>query len=322
MVHPSNRGDELDATLGIALERCLGLGEGEQLLVLADLSRADLAHRVHAAGSRLGARATLALAGLRDEFEPPAPVAAAMRACDAFVALTEHSISHTQARAAASAAGARGVGIGGGGTEEVLARLLGADLDAVGARSDRLAALLSAASSARISCPRGTLLELDLSGRDAISDDGDFRARGAYGNLPFGEAFTSPIGGAGRLCPTTVAGMGRVDDATALELAGGALVAGEGPDGQRLERDLRAHGAAGLNVAELGIGTNERARLSGSVVEDEKMLGSIHIAFGASISIGGTVSAPTHVDCVVPDATVLLDGEPILDAGRLLVEAG
>ena len=119
-----------------------------------------------------------------------------------------------------------------------------------------------------------------------------------------------------------MAGIGRVGDDTALVLADGALVAAEGPDGRRLERDLGAHGAAGRNLAELGIGTNERARLSGSVVEDEKILGSVHIAFGASASIGGTVTAAVHVDCVVPDATVLLDGEPVLEHGRLVAPAG
>ncbi len=312
---------DLGPILRRALERCLAVGPDAEVLVLADRSRAELAERFAAEGSALGARATVAVAGLRDRFEPPAPVAAAMAACDVFVALTEHSISHTAAREAACAAGARGVGIGGGADADVLARLLGADLNAVAARSDRLAELLSRASVARIACPRGTDLQLDLRGRAGISDDGDFTARGAYGNLPFGEGFVSPIGGTGRLRPVTVAGMGRVGEDTALEVRDGALAAAEGADGRRLEAELREHGAAGVNLAELGIGTNDRARLSGSVVEDEKILGSVHIAFGASLNIGGTVRAAKHVDCVVPDATVLLDGEPVLRDGRLVPAA-
>jgi hypothetical protein len=54
----------------------------------------------------------------------------------------------------------------------------------------------------------------------------------------------------------------------------------------------RAHGDLGTNLAELGVGTNEQARLTGNVLEDEKILGTIHVAFGASAAIGGTVSVP------------------------------
>ena len=62
---------------------------------------------------------------------------------------------------------------------------------------------------------------------------------------------------------------------------------------------LTAHGEDGTNVAELGIGTNERAELTGNVLEDEKILGTAHVAFGASAAIGGTVQVPVHLDCVV-----------------------
>ena len=67
---------------------------------------------------------------------------------------------------------------------------------------------------------------------------------------------------------------------------------------------LTAHGDDGTNIAELGIGTNEKAKLTGNILEDEKILGTVHVAFGASAAIGGTVQVPVHLDCVVmkPDA--------------------
>ena len=82
---------------------------------------------------------------------------------------------------------------------------------------------------------------------------------------------------------------------------------------------LTAHGDDGTNVAELGIGTNERAQLTGELLEDEKILGSCHVAFGASAGIGGTVQVPVHLDCVVLRADVSVDGEPLVRDGRLLV---
>ena len=61
---------------------------------------------------------------------------------------------------------------------------------------------------------------------------------------------------------------------------------------------LLAHGARGTNLAEVGVGTNDRARMTGNVLEDEKILGTVHVAFGASAGIGGTVSVPIHLDVV------------------------
>ena len=57
---------------------------------------------------------------------------------------------------------------------------------------------------------------------------------------------------------------------------------------------LTAHGEDGTNLAELGIGTNEKAILTGNILEDEKILGTAHVAFGASAAIGGKVQVPVH----------------------------
>jgi leucyl aminopeptidase (aminopeptidase T) len=83
---------------------------------------------------------------------------------------------------------------------------------------------------------------------------------------------------------------------------------------------LLAHGKDGTNLAELGVGTNDRARLTGNILEDEKILGTVHVAFGASAGIGGTVSVPIHLDVVIVDATLEVDGQRVLDAGRYVLE--
>jgi leucyl aminopeptidase (aminopeptidase T) len=82
---------------------------------------------------------------------------------------------------------------------------------------------------------------------------------------------------------------------------------------------LTAHGEDGTNVAELGIGTNENARPSGEVLEDEKILGTAHVAFGASAAIGGTVQVPVHLDCVVLEPDLTVDGTPVVRGGTLVV---
>ena len=97
----------------------------------------------------------------------------------------------------------------------------------------------------------------------------------------------------------------------------GHLVEASGDEGTRLLELLAAGGEGGTNVAELGIGTNEKAKLTGNVIEDEKLLGTCHVAFGASAAIGGTVQVPVHLDCVVMRPTVTVDGTEVVRDGEL-----
>ncbi|MGI9557878.1 MAG: aminopeptidase, partial [Solirubrobacterales bacterium] len=92
-----------------------------------------------------------------------------------------------------------------------------------------------------------------------------------------------------------------------------------GTEGAHLLELLTDAGPEGPTIAELGIGTNEKAILTGNVLEDEKILGTAHVAFGASAAIGGTVQVPVHLDCVVMKPEVSIDGETIVSEGRLHV---
>ncbi len=292
----------------IALRRCLGLQAGEQLVVVTDPPRLDAALALQAAGLEAEAEAVVVVQdAARKTTELPGATAAGLAQADVFVGITSGSISHSPARAEATARGARGASMGGS-TPEMLERMFGADLDAVGRRSRLAAAALEAACEARITCPRGTDLRLALDGSTGLADDGDLRAPGSFGNLPFGEGFTVPSGGDGLVFPSTIAGLGRVGADTRLTIADGRLLAADGADGARLLASLDRHGPLGRNVAELGVGAHDAAELSGYALEEEKLLGSIHVAFGASAALGGRVSVPVHVDCVVPDARLELDG--------------
>lgn len=82
---------------------------------------------------------------------------------------------------------------------------------------------------------------------------------------------------------------------------------------------MEPHGSLAFNVAELGIGTNDRARITGNVLEDEKAIGTAHIAFGDNKSMGGTVRVASHLDGVILSPTVLIDGKPVLEGGELVL---
>ena len=127
---------------------------------------------------------------------------------------------------------------------------------------------------AHITCPRGSDLRLGLEGRKGICDAGELADSGAFGNLPCGEAFIAPVEGTAEgalVVSGSIASIGLVSWPVTLEVAGGNCVDATGAEGARLLDLLRAHGEAGTNVAELGIGTNEKAQLTGEILEDESL---------------------------------------------------
>lgn len=312
--------EDLTRAVETVVRRCLAVREGEEVVVVGDASTADIAIALRDEAERAGADATLAIATARDidGAEPSRAVAVALAAADVFVAPTSWSISHTRARKDASDAGARGATMPGV-TADMLARLMSCDFDVMGERSRKVADLLTAADGAHVTCPRGTDLRLELGGRTAIPDDGLLTEPGAFGNLPCGEGFIAPTGGEGVLYAASLAKIGLAAPPTRLTVADGRLVAGEGPLGGELLERLQAAGEEGPTIAELGVGTNERAGLTGNILEDEKMLGTVHVAFGNSAGIGGTVSVPIHLDVLVLDATLTVDGTTVLDGGRLVL---
>jgi leucyl aminopeptidase (aminopeptidase T) len=313
---------DLGPAVDTTLRRCLAVTAGEDVLVIVDPAKLAIGEALREGAAELGADAALLVMDERADHgtEPAAPVAAAMAACDVFIVPTVKSLSHTEARRLACEAGARGATMPGV-TEEMLARVMAIDFDLMAARSHVVAELLSRGSSAHVSCPDGTDLTLNLAGRDGAADDGDLTERGAFGNLPAGEGFISPVDGSGAIVPSSLAGIGLVAERPMLTIEAGRLTAATGDAGQALLTLLEPYGELGRNVAELGIGTNESATLTGSVLEDEKILGSVHVAFGASAGIGGSVSVPIHIDVVVANASLTVDGRSVLDAGRFVLDA-
>jgi leucyl aminopeptidase (aminopeptidase T) len=309
---------DLAPAVATVVRRCLAVKPGEDVLVVVDAPLQDVGEALRAEAQRAEADAVLAVMAPRGGHgvEPPRPIAEALAACDVFIAPTSYSLSHTQARKRASEGGARGATMPTV-TADMLARLMDVDFDTLRARSRAVAALLDDADDAHVTCPRGSDLRLDLRGRHGLPDDGDLTAPGAFGNLPCGEGFIAPAGGEGTVVASSLAAAGLVeDDPARLTIEDGHLTAASSEAGQRLYEILSVHGDTGTNLAELGVGTNDSARLTGNILEDEKILGTVHVAFGASAAIGGTVAVPIHLDVVVTDASLTIGDTTVLDGGR------
>jgi leucyl aminopeptidase (aminopeptidase T) len=258
--------------------------------------------------------------------DPDAATAARMREADVIVALTSFSLSHTNAREGATQAGARLASMPGfeaamfapGGP-------MAADYGQIAADCRAFADLLTAAGSVVVRTPHGTDLRFSLGGRPGEIDDGLYGTEpGAWGNLPAGECYAAPVEGSaeGQLVVPARWHPGLAEPMT-LRFAQGEVVEvlGGGAVGDEFRALLRPGDADPLyrarrNLAELGIGTNPNARRPDNVLESEKIKGTVHLAIGDNIHMGGRVESDLHQDFVLPEPDLLLDGSQVIVAGE------
>jgi len=306
----------------IAVKKCMGVRPRETVLVVTDPARMKIAEALVEASEKVRAETVLICmqARTRHGEEPPKPVERSMMASDVVLAPTTYSLTHTQARLRACRAGAR-VATMPMITEEMMYRgAMLADYQKVSELTHSVADLLNRASRVEINTPAGTDLILDITGRMTIPDTGIFHNRGDFGNLPAGEAFIAPIEGKAR--GRVVVDGSMVDTlwgTIEIKIENGRAVRISGKPANRLIKILKEAGPKAYNLAEFGIGTNPKARLMGNVLEDEKVLGTCHVAFGDNSTFGGKVLAGIHVDGILLRPTIKLDGKIIMEKGRLKI---
>jgi leucyl aminopeptidase (aminopeptidase T) len=300
----------------------MGVKPRESVLVVATPPKMRIAEALIEASGEVGAQATLILMQTHSRHgeEPPEPVANVMRAADVVFAPTTYSLTHTQARLQACRAGAR-VATMPMITEKMMCRgAMLADYKQVSKLTIKVAKLLDKASEVEVRTGAGTFLTFSIEGRGAHPDTGIFHRPGDFGNLPAGEAFIAPVEG-------TAEGRVIVDGSMVDRLRGqieiivmrGRATKLSGKPAGRLIKMLDETGSKAYNLAEFGIGTNPKARLIGNVLEDEKVLGTCHIALGDNSTFGGRVRAGIHVDGIFLKPTVKLDGKTIMERGKFKV---
>ncbi|SMQ63398.1 Leucyl aminopeptidase (aminopeptidase T) [Bacillus sp. OV166] len=302
------------------LQECLGLQENELFLVVTDDVKKELGESLYEAGKLLGAEAMLVVMKERKKSgeEPPASIAAAMVQSDVVVCITEHSLTHTQARKNAAASGTRIATMPGITEDMFLEGAISADYSKVKALTESVTELLTNGELVRIE-KDGYTLSFSIAERDGIPSTGMYLNPGESGNLPSGEAYIAPVEGTANgqiLVDGSFAGIGRLETPVLLTIEEGRIVQAEGNGAEKL-LEILGDGDGRL-LGEFGIGTNDKARITGVVLEDEKVFGTIHVAFGSNNTFGGTISAGVHIDGVVKKTDFYIDNQLIMKNGTLI----
>jgi len=174
--------------------------------------------------------------------------------------------------------------------------------------SRKIAELLTQAEEVEITCPNGTAITMSLKDREGLADTGRLCKPGDFGNLPAGEAFIAPVEGTAKgVFVTFYAPDRKLKEPVKITVEGGKVVKAEGEEefssyiNQLIHREKNAD-----NIAELGIGTNEKAVTRTNILEAEKILGTCHIAIGDNSAFGGKVKANVHIDMLIEEPTVIL----------------
>lgn len=303
------------------LSSCLAVKKGEEVLIVTDDTRKEIGEALYEAAGNLGCERLLTVMNERELSgqEPPKAVAAAMKSADVVIAPTAQSLTHTNARIEAAKAGTR-VATMPGITEEMFSQgAMTADYSKVEKLTAVVTEMLSKASVAKIE-KDGHVLTININGRDGVPSPGVYREPGKCGNLPSGEAYIAPLedGSEGEMIVDgSMVGIGKLDSPLHMVISGGKLRSVTGEKSENL--DVLLKNETNGTLCELGIGTNEAAVLNGIILEDEKVYGTVHIAFGTNTSFGGVNKAECHMDGIILRPTLYLDDVKVIEDGVFLV---
>lgn len=294
----------------------------ETVLIVTDTGKLKIAEAFAYTVTATGAKTVITIMEKlsRSGEEPLRAVAEAMKAADVVLIPTSRSLSHTDARRNATKQGARIASMPGITEDMMSIGGLTADYNRIAQLTHEVAETIEKGKTVEIATPTGTSLTMNIEGRTPQRDTGLYHKKGEWGNLPAGEVCLAPVEGTtqGTLVIDSMGNI--VKQPVQIRVDNGWARDFKGQDAARLMEILKSVDENAMNIGEMGIGTNPKARVTGAVLEDEKVLGTVHIAFGDNTSYpGGHTKSGIHLDGILFKPTVKVDEQLIMHDGRLLL---
>lgn len=313
----------------ILTERCACIRPGETVLVVTDYLKTGIAEMIASAARELDAEVIVTVMAPTpiDGAEPPKAVAEAMKAVDCVILPVTKSLSHTRAaRTAIREAGVRVVSMTAFTEDQLMGGGLFADFSKEKPVCDRMARLLSEAEKVHVTTRAGMDLRFSIAGRQGnshccIVDSPGFTA------VPNIEANISPVEGT---TEGVIVGdgsipyydIGVIEEPIVFTVKQGFVTEITGGHQADFIRRLLAgqNDRFVYNIAQFAVGLNPMCtELSGVMLNDEGVLGTIHIGIGTSANLGGDTQAATHFDVIVRNPTVAFDEKVVLENGEIKI---
>ena len=298
-----------DVIVQTILDKCMSVKKGEQVLLVTDDPIYELGGYFYRTAILMGYSIShLNISPVKIHGDEPPPVcAAALKGSDVAILMTSKSLSHTKARKDACKLSGTRIASLPSINLDILNRAIVLDYPALKESVDRICALLDKGNTLEITTPAGTHLKMSIKGRKGFADHGLYSKRGAFGNLPAGEACIAPVEGTAEgvlVVDGSAPLVGKIDKPVAITVRKGYALDCPFPE---IDGYIKKIGKQAYNIAELGIGVNPVAKITGVILEDEKVLGTAHMAIGNNKSFGGKVGCPCHLDFVFRAPEIFID---------------
>ncbi len=202
------------------------------------------------------------------------------------------------------------------------------DYETLSKRAWKIAEFIKNASDVHITSEKGTDLHLNIEGRrisidDGIIDEEDMETGNTLLNLPTGEVYVTPHENEvhGRVVFDLAFHRGNRIEDVEVDIEKGIATPVKARKGFSIFKEVLEKSTGDrYKIGELGIGLNpEVTKAIGYVLTDEKIIGTIHLAFGENRSYGGKNESDLHWDVLVMGPTVTVNGNLLMEKGKLRI---
>jgi len=314
--------NSLQKAANTALKVYMGLKKGEKVLIIYDNNKKKIANSIFKEAKKLTNNTKLLKipAPKISGEEPIKNVAKEMLKYDVIFLVTSKSLTHTKARRNACKKGARIASMPNI-TESMFRRTITPNYKRMEKITKKLGTILTQGKRVKIITKAGTNLTMDINKKRA-SRYIIMKKKGKCHNLPSGESSLGPLEGTTNgIFVVDASFIEKVDKPIRVTVNEGYATKIEGgKTARKLKKVLKSiNDKNAYAIAELGIGTNDKAKITGNILEDEKVLGTAHIALGNNKSFHGKIDVPIHLDGIFKKPTIWVDNKKIMNNGKLLI---
>jgi leucyl aminopeptidase (aminopeptidase T) len=306
------------------MEWSLAIREKEKVLVLVDTETDGIVVQALCAGAKIvGAEPTVVIiippkiAG-----QDPNPIAVrAMGAADVVICPVWPAIGHSSSvKQLLDEKRIRYLSMPGITSEQMIRGAGSANYEEVFETGQRLVSVLNKAKMINIKTTLGTDLIASIKGMPYRVGAALARNPGELACFPDGEAWGAPVEGTAEgkvVIDGSLTMFGLIREPVVYRVKNGRVIAVEGGSQAREIERLMNEIENANNIAEISIGTNPGARMTGNVSEDKKGIGRVHVALGNNLLLGGSIRSTLHLDGVILEPTVTIDNKVVVEAGKI-----
>lgn len=305
-----------------------GLQSGETCLLIIDESTSQLAKHFLSAAQASGIKIEIIQNWPQSNHgqEPRPEASQRMKEVDCVLALTRFSIAHSAARQEASELGVSFVSLPQYSEELLSHPMVRFDYQSARGSVRLVSDYFSNGVSASLTTIAGTHVEFDLTGRTGNFCPAYIETGVSIASPPDVEANISPVETATHGLAVVDASIthpviGKLREPVLMKIENGSVTDFQSDDHvvlEELEKLFPPENPERRVVGELGIGLNPLAKITGVMLSDEGTFGAAHLGLGSNFWVGGKNNTDFHLDFVMREATLVVDGITVLENGILV----